>query len=581
MAIVDFSANARTAFIALGFLATSFIDPTSNISTQFFSSGDLEYRDSLSAIADTEALATGRLTEILGLQASAPTLFRASGLIAAAKYYLNRPVYTLDRNWANAIQKKFAYNLRDKLLGLALPRYEQLQSATIQGIDFSALLETSAKITQFDQFTELLRGRLNGFWMPSPFETFEVIGGLSATSFEIKEQGLTSYFLDHPSTHLVFSLPGHVDQYAEIQNVQLSVIGTGRETVTLTAPMSPVIDQTWICAKLLYVRMSDDLEQGSFEADNVQVRQFSVVELPTEYAQIETGLMPVYLYEYYFDAGDDRQYFRFTGLNSDFVAFGNTFATFPIEHSGLRYSMTADRPDVQVKSWWDAANPLTYFIPFALPFPLWLTIYETTYDQPNAAQVIFYGRVDTVTAEGKMLTAKCSGFLESINRKFPRFLIQPRCNYAVYDANCQVKKEDFGCEVNLYRVDGSGSLGQPIPGRPIKVASQGGPTEGRFNGALFNKFSQGFLVTGFGPTREIRSIKQSTAQDAGVIFLRLSMPLNHAVIGQPASIYPGCDGHIVSCKGFNNFRRFGGHVTPLNNPSLKAITPNDASGNKK
>lgn len=44
---------------------------------------------------------------------------------------------------------------------------------------------------------------------------------------------------------------------------------------------------------LAYVRLAEDTERGEFTAESRRVRTLQVVELPAEYAQIETGTRPV------------------------------------------------------------------------------------------------------------------------------------------------------------------------------------------------------------------------------------------------------------------------------------------------
>ena len=209
-----------------------------------------------------------------------------------------------------------------------------------------------------------------------------------------------------------------------------------------------------------------------------------------------------------------------------------------------------------------------------------MRIYETTYAAPASDTVIFFGRVDRAPAEGKLVTAKCSGFVESLRQKFPRFLIQPRCNYHLFDENCTLDKTKFAVMVLLHNSDDS--PGQ-ILGRPVKVTRNTAQFPDRFTGAPFGYFAGGFLVTGTGQQRELRSIKQSsTDTPTGDMILRLNAPLNYATDGDEAIAYPGCDGLSNTCKQkFKNFRRWGGHVVPQHNPTVSAVPAQSAHGNKK
>jgi hypothetical protein len=63
--------------------------------------------------------------------------------------------------------------------------------------------------------------------------------------------------------------------------------------VTLDAAVS--VDATWLAYRLRYVRLASDIEKGRFIVENRMAREIRVVELPEEYAVIETQRAPVWL----------------------------------------------------------------------------------------------------------------------------------------------------------------------------------------------------------------------------------------------------------------------------------------------
>ena len=498
----------------------------------------------------------------------------------------NRPVFDFDVDWSSVPRKQFSYDLNERTLGYALPRYERLQSHTTQGFSFQMLLESEAAIVAWDAFTAELKGRLGGFWCPSPFGALEIEPDVAANDqFLIKDQNLRAYYTDHPSTHLAagegeearqcaylaFSRPGHATQYGQIK-LTGGVTATldGRERVLLETPLPEAVDETWHCTKLLYVRLATDTEAGEFYGEGKQIRTVRVLELPLEYAEIETGQMPVYLYEFWHATDTDPVVWRLTGLNEDIASNGETFTSAAIEHGEWVRSMR-DSAGIEIRGWNEPSNPLSMFVPFKVPTSLWLTVYETTYGTPNVRSTVFTGKVLSVKPQGQYLVAKCASFGDVFGRRFPRFYLQPRCNYFVYDQNCRATVRECGANITY------------ISGRQVKITFLlSPPFPGRPESADFNFFALGYCYTGTGETFELRSIRQSQLNGL-VLTLKVDRAFEQAHVGSLLQVVPGCDGSATQCsQKFYNFVRFGGHPNvPGANPSVVGLTPATPSGNKK
>lgn len=479
--------------------------------------------------------------------------------------YLGRPVFTFPINWTTQPTLDFSYDLNSLALGNSPLTYQPNQSHTIQGFEFAVLLGSEEEIIAYDTFTAQLRGRLAGFWIPSPSFEAEIVGGLTDSSFLIKDQGLRVSYQDHPALHLSFRR-GEEIQFARISSVSLDA--AGRERITLDSNLSPAVDATWRVCKLLYVRFGSDTERAEFAAENVQARTLRVVELPNEYAETETGLRPVYLYEFSLKLGVNSVYWRLTNLNEDIVSVGQTWLAKPIEHASHSMSMQSDHDELSIRSARGAWNPMTRFFPFVLQVPLWVRIYETTYAAPNSRTQIFGGKVEEVTVEGELLRAKCSSFLKVLGRKFPRMIMSPRCNYVVFTVPCGVNAAPFTSTVEI----------SAINGRKVTVTGSGDP----FVGAGANYFALGWFETGTGDTYEIRGIEASSMEAGGEITLKLTAPLSFVVVEQAAVIRAGCDGSNRTCdEKFSNFRRWGGHVMVPANPAIRTIETEPNSGGKK
>ena len=502
------------------------------------------------------------------------TAFARGGSVCAAKskktiLFQTRPVFPFAANWAQTPAKRFSYELNERLLGFAAPRYERLQSHTLHGFDFDVLLEAEADLDAFDDFTSELRGRLDGFWVSSPFDVFQIEPGIASNStFLIPHQGLADTFEDHPSQYVIFTKRDQPAQIGKIGSVAAS--SDRQELVTLDTALDVAIDHTWDARKLFYARLASDDEEGAFMADHLQTRRIRIVELPTEYETIETGSQPVYLYEFYMVTPGETVNWRFTGLNESISSGADAFTTFPIQHDGHTRSIESEAR-FSVKSWYDAANPLSLFFPLKLSRPIGLRVYETTYAVPATRELIFHGKVEKADLTGKLITASCVSLLDALGRKFPRMMIQPRCNYLLFSTPCGVDSADHKATVEI----------SDINGKYLTIETPVGQLLG-FTGAESNWLALGWLETGSGATYEIRQIDKSTFVAAGVMTLTLNAALNHADVGDQVTIYAGCDRSAAVCRDkFDNFRRWGGHVISPTNPTLTVPqAPAPAAGKK-
>lgn len=522
---------------------------------------------SATGIASGEAFGTHKSTRISKAIGIEPE--ENFGLPLGFTSYLSRPVYEFAKNWRSTPKKRFQYDLNETLLGFASPQFDPIQSHTIQGIDFEVMLVGDGEIYHHDRFVEYLRGRLNGFWIESPFDVFQIEAGFSATQFDIKDQGMRDWFSDHPSTYIALK-KGETTLLRKITNVENR--NNGKERVTIDVGTSPAIDQTWDAAKLLYVRLAGDEEVSEIIVDGKEIRNVRVVELPTEYAGVETGQMPVYLYEFWLEATGGNVYSRFTGLNQHIRSSGIMFDSFPIEHKELRKTIRRDAGHLVIDSRYDPKNPISKFVPFTIPLPLWVKIYETTFADPDTRSVIFTGQVDEVEIQGRNLTAKCSTLIEILGRRWPGLLFQPICNAILFSDACGIDKTlyDVSCTI------------KEINGRYVTIESNAPGDPDVFTSAVANFFALGWIETGTGATFEIRTIDQSSSYQAGDMTLLLSHKLAYAKVGQSVTMYPGCDGLWNTCRTkYNNGRRWKGHVIAPSNPTIRAMQAEQSTGNKK
>jgi uncharacterized phage protein (TIGR02218 family) len=476
-----------------------------------------------------------------------------------------REVFLFRSNWARAPIASFQYDLRELNIGFGLRRFGQTAEHVVNGWELRVTLRGETEIVAWEAFLDSLLGRLNGFWLPSRLRAARIIAGVSATQFDIEGQNLATRWQDGASPYLWFERAADsAGQCAQISNVTDN--GNGTERVTLTAPLPTPVDETWSCHRLLYVRLAADLEQAESIGVNQEQCTLRVVELPLEYTAIETGQQPVYLYHFWADYGGTTVHWRLTSFQRNITSHGNLFTSSPITHGALRKTLRGQSEEVELRATYEAGQPLAEFFPVVLARPLWVEILEAPYANPDAATVLFTGKVGAPRKQGMEITARARSLLDALTRQLPAMLIGPRCNYQLFEPNT--------CRVNPLAHENTVTL-QSLNANQVVVS-------GTFASQDDNYFALGHIITGTGAHLEVRDVLQST-YSAGVHTLWLAAPLRHAVPAQAARLYPGCGKTPDVCRDkFANFVNYGGHPSvPVLSLNVRAMPPDTANGNKK
>jgi hypothetical protein len=486
--------------------------------------------------------------------------------------YLTRPVFPFRINWSETVAQPFSCDLHEVQLGFASPRFQRLQPTTARGAEFAIWLDSEAEVEAFDDFVDGLLGRCHGFWLPSPFTAIRSLSVVDSTHIKFARMDWPGYCVEEASQHVVFSKAGEDDQMVLVSSIASTV--DGFEQMTLAEAVS--VDESWDCRQLLYVRFASDDFQIDHLADNRAKVTLRTIELTQDYAAIEAGTQPVFLYEFWIDTTPQVTW-RFTSLNQNVTSSLDLFTSAPIEHDGHSESLRHGESSLKLRAFYEVGNPLVRMFPANLPRSLCVRIYETTFVSPSVRTVIFTGRVTSMKLAGQEITAECSTLVEAVGRSFPRFLIQPRCNYALFSTCCGLSKLTFKlaghiAELGVYRVAVSDIV---LPEGWSKDLT---PAPG-----AANWLALGWLETGSGATLEVRTIEASTAVVGGYCELTMNAPLRLAQANQVITMYAGCDGSASVCKAkFNNFENWGGHVMAPSNLSVTAMDGEVAQGvNKK
>jgi len=478
--------------------------------------------------------------------------------------YLSRPVFEFPINWAGAPAPTWLYDLREIQKGFGRPSYAATQSNLLQGFSFNLQPTTDAEIQTIEDFFDALFGNLTGFWLPGPQIAFEIVAGVSSTQFEITDQGLAESWQAHPSGAFVyFTKEGSSAQAAQISAV--TDLGNGRERITVTGAMGTAVDATWTAHRLHYVRLASAEEEFTALTEGTQSRAIKVVELPEEYASVETGLRPVYLYHFWIDWGASVTHWRYTSFQEDLVSDGNTFSAANINHGALRDSLRGDREDVTIEAVFETGGPFVLFSSLPPAKRLFVEILEADYSALDDAEVLFTGQVLDPDLDGRGVKAKCASLLDALGTAIPGMVVQRRCNYNWGDPRtCKVEPEDFAVTTTISALDGH------------KVTLAGGA------GVDANWYALGRLQTGSGTSFEIAGILKSSDAGAG-LELWLMAPLRYAAVSQSVKIYPGCNKTTDHCDNkFSNYpENYGGHpFVPRHNLTLAAL-PVATPGGKK
>ena len=314
------------------------------------------------------------------------------------------------------------------------------------------------------------------------------------------------------------------------------------------------------------------------------------VEVPHEIAAIvgdtlgtQQGALPetAYLYTFTVAYPDATRTWRFTGAERDLTYGGNTFASAPFEHGDIRETLALDRQTVNLKSRHFSDNPLGLLIPFALEWPLQLLIQEADVSGTAASNLraVFRGQVSRASFDGPFISATVASLGGVFERKLPRMLIQPGCNWGLFDAACGVGARG-GETMDSWRWNAtvstwSGAALTLVVTSPTRVA--GGAVT-----LADHYFAGGYLKFGSGASAQDRMIGDSIG--AGPITLQLGSPFvgTQPAAGNTVQIVPGCDGRIETCYAkFANRQRFGGMAfAPTGNPSLVQVKQTTGAGKK-
>jgi uncharacterized phage protein (TIGR02218 family) len=489
--------------------------------------------------------------------------------------YSGRPVFLWAIDWGNPVNRSITYDLREMMVGFGAEYFVPTETDTAQGWAFTISLLTADDVSSVDAFMGGLYGRLQGFWLPVPFNAMAIVSEISATQFNVTACGLTDTWNARPDVILFFTSMDGTQQIAAITGVIDN--GDGTEQVTVGTALDPVSDPTMTVRRLQFVRLADDTEKATYAEEGYQVREFSVIELPLEYADGASGTQPIFLYHFWAQAPVLTDWY-YTSFAAAVWSNGIKYLPFPMTHGQIAATSKMDSDDVTVDAKPDDTHPLSLFFPAPFGGQMNMEILTCMFSDPNTTMRLFKGFVRTVKDMGSKFQATCSNIAFLLERKVSRMIIQADCNYPLYSAPCGVTRQAYETTVVIVSVSWDGATA-------YVVCTMAYPAIWVSRYTAANWFAGGIFETGIKLTFEPRTIISSAWNiEESQLTLTLNLPLIKAVVGQRAQITAGCDGSAATCKSkFNNFARFGGFPSvPQRNLTLEAFeTQTVAQGGKK
>lgn len=145
----------------------------------------------------------------------------------------------------------------------------------------------------------------------------------------------------------------------------------------------------------------------------------------------------------------------------------------------------------------------------------------------------FEGPVSTVEPSGLNVTMRLKSQLEAMNVYLPKFLIQPQCGNAVYDANCGLSRV-------AYTIAGVTTTGGTVDYVVTSSAAILAKSSFYFNLGVLT-------ITSGAESGQIRSIESFLNSTTYATF-KLAQPLSTALgSGIGFDAYPGCDRSLSTC----------------------------------
>jgi|GEM_PF-548965 len=476
--------------------------------------------------------------------------------------FLSRPLLDLRPNFTTP-QEGFVTDAGAKAVGFGVTTSWVNQEWTQRRFRMEFLLQSKAEIRAMEALIDGVRGRLQGFWIPSHADDLRLTRSVTATDTELQfeDAGLRDNFGQHPG----WGYAALVDTNA-ITPVRIQAVAqdSDKEKATLTAVVGRAFTMAETkCCWLSYVRLVKDDVDFEYITDTTARVKLEVIELPEEYSAQELGTRPVYLYE----LTQGSALWRWTSYGADLTAGAVDWKREDITHGQVTSSTEFLDEGVRLQIGLRTLdNPFRAFIAGAPVEPMSVKIYVTlapgfTVDFNSP---LYAGDVRTVGFKARGLAeVELSSILRINDWTVPRVQVQRLCNWTLFDP--------ITCRLNGVLFETSGTL-TAVTETYVEATAFGAKATAESDA---NWFASGRLKVG----DEARLVLSQAGNR-----LYINAPFRKAIAGSTAIARPGCDKKRGTCTTkYNNLVNRGGFdYIPLKNPQLDALNPPDSnSGSKK
>lgn len=427
-------------------------------------------------------------------------------------------------------------------------------------------------------FFSQVAGNAKSFWLPSGISDAQLTADVAAIDTTLTISGISTLLSDRPTNNTFL-----LDDLNNRKSVKASGLAAG--TLTLTGAVGTAFELGFTrIESLILARFKDGQIKLKFQDLVTASASLSFTETPWEVAVVsgETagttmGALPVnaYLYEFRVAYPGAMQTWRYTSFERD---LDGGYAHEWFEHDDITETITLERQSVNVRSRMFSGNPMSLLLPFALEWPLQIRIWEcdVTGSTPSNFRAVFVGECEEPEADGPFITVTAKSMGAILERKFPRFLMQPGCNLSVYEPTCKLNPADWKWQATATAFNSTTLV--------LTVN-----TISRLSGAAVvfpeHYFSGGYMFFGSGASVQYRAIADSTAVSGGTITITLASPfVTNPSVSEIIYMHPGCGGRFSEdcTTKFGNQANFVGFpFMPVGNPSAIKVSKNVTQGGKK
>lgn len=412
-------------------------------------------------------------------------------------------------------------------------------------------------------------GSVQPFWLPTHLADLRLAADTSAGSPTVQLSGSPAALGGNRFLHFVS--PGGSASREILETTE----GPPATATLATSPGVFRAVETSI-STLALVRLVRPLLNVRWETPAVAAARVDFREVPPEYVLPSSesystlGALSRRAFLYRFSAGPEV--WTFTSFERAIEHEDVFYEVRPIDHGDIREGLNLERDEVTIRTRTFAGNPLLRFLPFRLETPLRLEIFEGTIPEVGSdlgtLHRVFVGEVVSVETDGPFLTARVSAFGNLFERRLPRWLIQPTCNWAVYDTACGLDRIAWKRTAEV--LDAFTPNSHRLLVRALGAGASAIPAHAFAGGWLEYEIEEG-------PTGSRTILDSTAANGSGDLELSLASDLHPwPEVGQEITIFPGCDGRRETCQTvFANYVRFGGFpFMPVGNPSMVKMPQN-------